>query len=187
MARAKAPKWKPADYTPFYLEEEPIHSEREIRAEYTRIRDITMKRAARLEAAGLEDYAGVLRASMPKLSQVGSVVEEINRKNAERRKPKPEMTVSSFIRNALSAGHAALDNQTLSLSGIKDIQKRFYDETGEEIGLGDVLSFNDYMASWRTSAFSALVAASDAKDYYAADYQDVGGDFATFWAVVHPV
>ena len=183
MSRAKAPKWKPADYTPFYLKEEPIHTEREIRAEYTRIRDITMKRAARLEAAGLGDQAQFLRASMPKLSQVSSVVEQINKANAERRKSKPEMTVSSFIKDALSAGHAALENATLSLAGVRDIQRKWETETGEEIGLGDVLSFNDYMASWRTSAFSAIVAASDAKSYYESDYQDIGGDFATFWTI----
>ena len=183
MARAKAPKWKPADYTPFYLKEEPIHTEREIRAEYTRIRDITMKRAARLEAAGLGDQAQFLRASMPKLSQISSVVEQINKSNAERRKPRAEMTVSSFIKDALSAGHAALENATLSLAGVRDIQRKWEKETGEEIGLGDVLSFNDYMASWRTSAFSAIVAASDAKSYYESDYQDIGGDFATFWTI----
>ena len=59
--RIKAPEWKPADYTPFYLQDFPTHTEKEIRAEYTRIRDIVQKRAKRLEAGSLEGPAAFLR------------------------------------------------------------------------------------------------------------------------------
>ena len=68
--RIKAPEWKPADYTPFYLQDFPTHTEKEIRAEYTMIRDIVQKRAKRLEAGSLEGPAAFLRKTMPKLFSV---------------------------------------------------------------------------------------------------------------------
>lgn len=185
----EAPGWKPADYTPFYLLDFPTHTEKEIRAEYTRIRDIVQKRAKRLEAAGLEGPAEFLRRTMPKLSEVKDVVEQANEqvdksnewRAARGKKLLPRMTMKSFIHNAVSAGHAALTNEALSLTGIEQIRKRVMEETREDVDLGDVLSFNDFMASWRTSAYSALVAASDAKAMYQEDYQEVGGTFTDFY------
>lgn len=185
----EAPGWKPADYTPFYLLDFPTHSEKEIRAEYTRIRDIVQKRAKRLEQAGLEGAADFLRTTMPKLSEVQERVaqanERIGKSNAWRagrgKRMLPEMTIQSFIRNAVSAGHAALTNEALSLTGIDQIRKRVMDETGKSVDRKDVLTFNDFMQSWRTSAYSALVAASDAKAMYQEDYQEVGGTFTDFY------
>ena len=185
----EAPGWKPADYTPFYLLDFPTHTEKEIRAEYTRLRDIVQKRAKRLEAAGLEGPAEFLRTTMPKLSEVKARVaaanEQIAKSNewraARGKRLLPEMTVKSFISNAVAAGHAALTNEALSLTGIEQIRKRVMEETGEEIELKDVLTFNDFMKSWRTSAYSALVAASDAKAMYQEDYQEVGGSFTDFY------
>jgi hypothetical protein len=185
----EAPGWKPADYTPFYLLDFPTHTEKEIRAEYTRLRDIVQKRAKRLEAAGLEGPAEFLRTTMPKLADVKSRVaaanEQIAKSNewraARGKRLLQEMTVKSFISNAVAAGHAALTNEALSLTGIEQIRKRVMDETGEEIELKDVLKFNDFMKSWRTSAYSALVAASDAKAMYQEDYQEVGGTFTDFY------
>lgn len=187
--KVKAPAWKPADYTPFYLQDFPTHTEKEIRAEYTRIRDIVQKRAKRLEEAGLEGQAAFLRKTMPKLSEVKARVAEANAtiskgnewRAARGTRLQPEMTVKSFIANALSAGHAALTNEVMSLAGVRRIQERVMEETGEDVDLGDVLSFNDFMASWRTSAYSALVAASDAKTMYQEDYQEVGGTFTDFY------
>lgn len=185
----EAPGWKPADYTPFYLLDFPTHTEKEIRAEYTRLRDIVQKRAKRLEKQGLEGPAEFLRTTMPKLADVKARVaaanEQIAKSNewraARGKRLLPEMTVKSFISNAVAAGHAALTNEALSLTGIEQIRKRVMEETGEDVDLGDVLSFNDFMASWRTSAYSALVAASDAKTMYQEDYQEVGGSFTDFY------
>ena len=185
----EAPGWKPADYTPFYLLDFPTHTEKEIRAEYTRLRDIVQKRAKRLERVGLEGPAEFLRTTMPKLADVKARVaaanEQIAKSNewraARGKRLLPEMTLKSFISNAVAAGHAALTNEALSLTGIEQIRKRVMDETGEEIELKDVLKFNDFMKSWRTSAYSALVAASDAKAMYQEDYQEVGGTFTDFY------
>lgn len=185
----EAPGWAPADYTPFYLLDYPTHSEREIRAEYTRLRDIVQKRAKRLEQAGLEGAADFLRTTMPKLSEVRERVAQANERigksnewrSARGKRMLPAMTVQSFIRNAVSAGHAALTNEALSLTGIEQIRKRVMDETGKSVDRKDVLTFNDFMQSWRTSAYSALVAASDAKSMYQDDYQEVGGTFTDFY------
>lgn len=185
----EAPGWKPSDYTPFYLLDFPTHTEKEIRAEYTRIRDIVQKRARRLEKVGLEGPAEFLWTTMPKLADVKARVAEANEKIAKSNEWRaargkrllPEMTVKSFISNAVAAGHAALTNEALSLTGIEQIRKRVMDETGEGIELKNVLKFNDFMKSWRTSAYSALVAASDAKAMYQEDYQEVGGTFTDFY------
>ena len=49
--------WTPKDYTPYFLYQEPTHTPQEIRAEYTRVRDILVKRAKRLRNAGFEGRA----------------------------------------------------------------------------------------------------------------------------------
>ena len=70
MAKRNKAIWTPKDYTQFFLIDEPTHTPKEIRAEYSRIRDITQKRANRLEKAGLKDIADFLRKTMPKLSEL---------------------------------------------------------------------------------------------------------------------
>ena len=156
--------WSEKDYTPFYLMEEPVHSIREIRAEYTRQRDIIMKRANRMEAAGLGAQAGYLRGLMPKLGTV-----QTNEEVAAR----------------LSEAHAVMrDKVEYSMKGLRQLQKYFEQQTGDEVPLGEVLNFNDYMKSWRESAFSSsYVVSGDAAAMWAGDYQDVGGTFSEFYSI----
>jgi hypothetical protein len=162
MAKAQ---WTPKDYTLFFLLEEPTHSPKEIRAEYTRMRDIMMKRAKRLEEAGFTAQASYIRKMMPKLSEIG----EDNTEVAHR----------------LSYGKKSLyEQRSYSLAGIKSLQKMINDETGEIVPLGEVLKFNEYMQSWRLSAFSSTIVPSDlAASLYEEDYQDVGGTFSDFYTL----
>ena len=168
MAKA----WQPKDYTPFFLFDEPIHTPKEIRAEYTRQRDIAMKRANRFEKAGLQAQADYLREMFPKLSQID--VMQGKGKNAP---PVP----ASF----LARGKAILEQASGSLAGVRAIQKNIFDETGELIPLGEVLPFSEYMRSWRLSAFSKLMVPSqDAADLYKTeDYQEIGGSFSDFYSL----
>ena len=167
--------WTPKDYTPFFLYDEPTHTQREIRAEYSRLRDIAVKRAARFERLGLTDQADYLREMFPKLSQIDS----ITAKRAE--KGRFTHPVADF----LARGKGILDSASSSLSGVKKLQQTIFDETGEIVPLGKVLEFNDYMRSWRLSAFSrSLVPSDDAKDlYHYGDYQEVGGSFSEFYSL----
>lgn len=156
--------WTPKDYTPFFLFDEPTHTPKEIRAEYTRQRDIAMKRAKRLEKAGLSAQAEYLRETMPKLSELG----------------KDEVQVAK----RLAQGRALYNQKSYSLKGIKELQKLIEDETGELVPLGEALSFNEYMESWRLSAFSkALVPSGEASSLYGGEYQDVGGSFSDFYTL----
>lgn len=155
--------WTEKDYTPFYLMEEPVHSIREIRAEYSRQRDVIMKRANRLESAGLEAQANYLRGLMPKLGTI-----QTNEEVAAR----------------LAEGYAQKGTMEYSLKGLKKLQKYWEQQTGEEVPLGEVLDFNEYMKSWRLSAFSdSYVISGDAAAMYAGDYQDVGGTFSEFYSI----
>lgn len=155
--------WTEKDYTPFYLMEEPAHSIREIRAEYSRQRDVVMKRANRLESAGLEAQANYLRGMMPKLGTI-----QTNEEVAAR----------------LSQAHAQAGKMEYSLKGLKQLKKYWEDQTGDEIPLGDVLDFNEYMKSWRESAFSdSYVISSEAASLYGGEYQDVGGTFSEFYSI----
>lgn len=159
-----AKEWTPKDYTPFFLFDEPTHSPKEIRAEYTRQRDILMKRANRLEAAGLSAQADYLRETMPKLSELG----KDNVKTAK----------------GLAQGRALYNQQAYSLKGIKQLQKLIEDETGEIVPIGDVLPFSEYMQSWRLSAFSKLMVPSgEASSLYGEEYQDIGGSFSDFYTL----
>lgn len=155
--------WSEKDYTYFYLMEEPTHSIKEIRAEYSRQRDIVMKRANRMEAAGLGAQASYLRQLMPKLSTLQS--------NEE-------------IAIRLNQGKKQGENVEYSLKGLQKLQKYFEQQTGEEVPLGEVLNFNEYMKSWRLSAFSdSYVISGDAAAMWAGDYQDVGGTFSEFYSI----
>jgi len=155
--------WTPKDYTPFYLMDEPTHTVKEIRAEYSRLRDITMRRAERLEAAGLGNQAKYMRESMPKLRDIKDTTEVTKR---------------------LTQGKRNLDTKAYSVRGVKQLQKRFNDETGEFVPLGDVLPFAEYMKSWRLSAFSSMIVPSnEAAELYTEDYQEIGGSFADFYTL----
>lgn len=154
--------WTPKDYTQFFLIDEPTHSAKEIRAEYSRIRDITMRRADRLEAAGLGNIADYLRESMPKLRDIKTQAE---------------------VGKRLSQGAANLRTKAYSVKGVKQLQKRFSDESGEIVPLGDVLPFADYMKSWRLSAFKELVGSPQASELYPYEYQEIGGSFADFYTL----
>ena len=156
--------WTPKDYTPFFLFDEPTHTPKEIRAEYTRQRDIAMKRANRLEAAGLSAQSEYLRETMPKLAELG----------------KDNVAVAK----RLAQGRALYNQQSYSLKGIRQLQKMIESETGEIVPIGDVLPFNEYMQSWRLSAFSKLLVPSgDASSLYGEEYQDIGGSFSDFYTL----
>lgn len=155
--------WTPKDYTQFYLIDEPTHTKEEIRAEYSRMRSALYKQAERLEGIGYGTQADFIRKSMPKLSDI---------KNPEE------------VSKRLAQGRTIQTSKAYSVSGIKQLQKMIEDETGELVPLGDVLSFNEYMKSWRLSAFSSLVVPSgQASELYSEEYQEVGGSFADFYTL----
>lgn len=155
--------WSEKDYTYFYLMEEPTHTIKEIRAEYTRQRDILMKRANRMEATGLGAQASYLRQLMPKLATLQS---------------------SEDIAIRLNEGKKQGEKVEYSLKGLRKLQKYFEQQTGDEVPLGEVLNFNEYMKSWRLSAFSdSYVISGDAAAMWAGDYQDVGGTFSEFYSI----
>jgi hypothetical protein len=161
MAKAQ---WTPKDYTPFFLLDEPTHSPKEIRAEYTRMRDIMMKRAKRLAKEGYSAQAEYIQKMIPKLSEIGDDITEVAKRLAQAR--------SLYTQRAYS------------LSGIKAIQKMINDKTGEIVPIGEVLTFNEFMQSWRQSAFSSMVVPSqEAAELYGEDYQDVGGTFSDFYTL----
>lgn len=156
--------WTPKDYTPFFLFDEPTHSEKEIRAEYTRQRDILMKRAKRLEQAGITAQAEYIRQTLPKLSEIG----EDNVQVAKR----------------LAMGRSLYMQKSYSIKGLKELQKMIESESGEIVPLGDVLPFSQYMQSWRLSAFSSLIVPSgEAAGLYGEEYQEIGGTFSDFYAL----
>lgn len=154
--------WTPKDYTQFFLIDEPTHTQREIRAEYSRMRDMLVKRAARLEGIGYKTQADFIRKSMPKLSETKSMYE---------------------VSNRLANARAIQTTRSYSIKGIKEIQKLIEDETGEIVPLGEVLGFNDYMKSWRLSAFSSLIVPSSTASEMYGEYQEVGGNFADFYTL----
>lgn len=156
-----AKKWSPKDYTQFYLYDEPIHSEAEIRKEYSRIRSNLVKRAKNLDKYGYRERANYLLSSMPPLAVVESLDE---------------------IKNRLVEGKTLSDTKAYSIAGMKQLQIRYEEETGERIPLGEVLDFEDYMKSWRLSAFSHMMIDSDrARELFNDDYQEIGGSFADFY------
>lgn len=158
-----AKEWTAKDYTPHFLMVEPTHTVKEIRAEYTKQRDILMKRANRLEQYGLMPQAEYLRELMPKLRTI-----ETNEEVAAR----------------LAEAAAQSRKSEYSLKGLRSLQKYFEQETGETIELGDVLEFNEFMKSWRLSAFSKnYVLSGEAVAMYAGDYQEVGGTFGEFYSI----
>ena len=162
--------WTPKDYTQFFLIDEPTHTPAEIRKEYSHIRDIIMRRADRLEAAGLGYIADYMREQTPKISDI---------------KDMGRMTKGKAIASRLATAHSILRTPAYSIKGIKQIQKRYIAElNGEHIPLGDVLPFAEYMESWRLSAFSSMIVPSgEAAELYNEDYQEIGGSFANFYTL----
>lgn len=175
--------WTPKDYTPFFLFDEPTHTQREIRAEYTRQRDIAVKRANRFEKVGLTAQAEYLREMFPTLKDMDARIRKIEEEN----KTLPASKQKRVPRTAdfLARGKGILDSAAASLSGVRLLQRTIYNETGELVPLGDVLEFNDYMKSWRLSAFSRTLVPSDEAValYHYGDYQEMGGSFSDFYSL----
>lgn len=170
--------WTPKDYTPFFLFDEPTHTVKEIRAEYTRQRDIAVKRAKRFEAVGLTAQAEYLLEMFPKLA-------EIDKAEQARREMGAKKMSGPSVGDYLARGKSILEQASGSLAGVRRIQKSIFDETGELVPLGEVLPFNEYMRSWRLSAFSrTMVPSGDAADLYNTDdYQEIGGSFSDFYSL----
>lgn len=155
--------WAPKDYTPFFLMDEPTHTPQEIRAEYSRVRDIAMKRAARLDVRGVTAQASYLREIFPKLKDINS----------------------ADVSKTLSRAMSFLNDRAYSLKGLREIQARINTETGEIVPLGDVLSFTEFMKSWRLSAFSKLMVPSGeaAALHGTEEYNEIGGSFSDFYVL----
>lgn len=156
-------EWTPKDYTPFFLMDEPTHTPKEIRAEYSRVRELAIKQASRLESVGALPQASYLRELFPKLS-------EINKED---------------VAKQLSRGRAVMSDKAYSVKGLKEIQKMVNDETGEFIPLGEVLPFSEFMKSWRLSAFSKLIVPSGeaAALHGTEEYEEIGGSFSDFYVL----
>lgn len=182
MAKNYTPQWSEKDYTPFFLIDRPTHTEREIRIEYSRLRDIAMKRANRLEAAGLSEQADYIREVFPTLKEMQSIEQQRaeTNKSLPARKRSKERSVADY----LARGHSLIEERAYSLQGVKQLQKYISDETGEVIKIGDVLPFSQYMRSWRLSAFSQLLVPSEeAVDLNKEAYQEIGGSFSDFYTL----
>lgn len=154
--------WTPKDYTPFFLFDEPTHTDKEVRAEYSRLRDILHKRSKRLRDAGFIAQADYIDAAMPPLREVSSISE---------------------VKERLSNARSLYENRTYSLQGIKNLWKEFRANVDEGMPLQDTLGFHEYMKSWRTSAFRFLVTTNEAVELYNNEYQEIGGSFDTFYTI----
>lgn len=154
--------WSAKDYTPFYLFDEPVHTPKEVRAEYTRMRDIMVKRANRLEKAGLSLQADYIRKMTPKIGTMKSDYE---------------------VKKHLAEMRTLHQTKAYSIAGIKQLQKIFQSE-GADVPTEDVLGFSEYMQSWRLSAFSnTLVGSAEAAGMHDGVYQDYGGRFSDFYTL----
>lgn len=175
------PRWSPADYTPFYLIQEPTHSMKEVRAEYSRMRTQLIHRVERLEAAGIgEAQAAYVRSMLPTLKEL----DQMQPRTERRGKNKRQISMEEEIKLRLSEARAIELERGYSLKGIKEIQQTINKETGELVPLGEVLSFREYMKSWRTSAFyKTIVGSGEAAGYHSDEYQDIGGSFTDFYTL----
>ena len=201
------PRWSPADYTPFYLIQEPTHTMKEVSAEYSRMRTLLIHRVERLEAAGIgEAQAAYVKQSLPTLKEIEKIheknVEEYNRikqelevmkrtkatrsqyKKLQRKLKRIPKTLREEVAERLSQARSIELERGYSLKGIKEIQQTINKETGELVPLGEVLSFREYMKSWRTSAFyKTIVGSGEAAGYHSDEYQDIGGSFTDFYTL----
>ena len=174
--------WLPHDYSPLNLIDEPTHTVPEMRREYSRMRDIAMKRAYRLERKGLTAQAEYLRDMFPTLKEMQKKIDDVIAWNSfvDKRSRKRVPTLADYI----SKGHSLLEDLSYSLEGIKQLQTHIEEATGVIVRFEDTLEFKDYMASWRMSAFSRLVIPSDvAVELYNGEYKDVGGSFSNFYTL----
>lgn len=158
--------WTPKDYTPFFLyqAENPQHSPREVRREYSRMRDIAVKRSKRLREGGFVAQADYLLEIFQPLSAIGKDITQVEKR--------------------LAKGKSLMDTEkAYSLSGIRQLQRLIQSETGELVPIGKVLEFDEYMKSWRLSAFKMLVKSDTASEMYGEEYQDIGGSFSDFYTL----
>ncbi len=156
--------WSEKDYTPFFLYDEPTHTQKEIRAEYSRIRDILRKRAKRLRDAGFAGRASYIERNIPKLSELDG-------------------DIDLEIANTLAATHSILHDPAFSLTGIKSIQKEIHEATGFNIPIDDILDFNDFMKSWRMSTYRYTITTNIAVALYYKEYLEIGGTFEHFYNI----
>lgn len=154
--------WQEHDYTPFFLIDEPTHTPQEIREEYSRIRDILVKRAKRLRSIGFESRAKYIEQMIPKLSEMESPEE---------------------VPQRLSQAKSLLDNPSFSLKGIRKIEKDIFEATGFDIPVEDILDFDEYMQSWRLSSYRYIVSTNVAVSLYYTEYQEIGGSFENFYNI----
>lgn len=158
-------EWSAKDYTPYFLFDEPVHTPKEIRKEYSRIRDIIVKRAKRLAKSGIPEFETLsqyLLKSVPKVKEIENEFQQAMR---------------------LAQAKKLLDEPTYSLAGIKKLQETIETETGVTIPLKDVLEFNEYMKSWRTGAYRWIVDTNTAVKLYYSEYQNYGGTFDNFYTL----
>lgn len=153
--------WTAKDYTPFFLIDEPTHTPQEIRAEYSRIRSILMKRAKRMRDLGFDERAAYMENLVPKLTQLDS----------------------AEVPNRLSQAKALMSNRSFSIKGIRDIEKDISEKTGFDIPVQDILDFASYMESWRLSSYRYIVTTKEATALYYTEYTEIGGTFENFYNI----
>ena len=154
--------WTPKDYTPFFVWNEPTHTPREICAEYSRIRDILVKRAKRLRDMGFEGRAEYIEKNIPQLKAV-----------------KDDFAVAM----RLSQMHRIMKDPSFQLKGIRELQKEFRQATGQDIDLHDILDFDEYMKSWRLSSFRYIIDTNTAVSLYHNEYKEIGRTFENFYNI----
>ena len=145
--------WSEKDYTPFFLMDEPTHNIKEVRSEYTRLRDIARKRVNRLREQGFGDTADYLEKAMPKLS---------------------ELKTEKAVRQHLARLHALEVKQEFTVRGVKDIWSNLKKNVDPNIPLNEALGLHEFMKSWRTSAYRWLISTNDVEEMYE-EYKEAGG------------
>ena len=180
--------WSAKDYTPFFLLDDPTHTPGEIRREYSRMRDIAVKRASRLEKSGFKEEAQYIRDNFPTLKAMDAIIESIKKENSKL--PKNKRRKVPQVGDYLYQGKSILDERSYSLSGIKVLAGLYEKVVGHEIKLGETLEFHEFMKSWRLSAFSnLLVPSGTAVELQKGEYQQIGGSFSDFYTLykrIHP-
>ena len=118
---------------------------------------------SRIRKLIMGEVADFLRKSAPSLREIGT-----NRKK---------------LAASLSHAHRNLNERQYSLKGIRELQSRFYEESGERIPIGEVLPFSAYMQSWRLSIYKFEVGSPQATELYPYEYQEIGGSFTDFYTI----
>ena len=128
--------------------------------------------------------AEYLREMFPKLADMYELIQQIVEEN--KKLPAKKQKKVPSVRDYLARGKGILDqDRATSLSGIRHVQRSIFSETGEIVPLGKVYEFDQYMRSWRLSAYSkTMVPSSDAVDLYKSEeYHELGGSFPEFYAL----